>query len=346
MTTAPRPPYRADETALTFPTGGYLWPGMGDDLAGSAHAPLLAQADAALGALGVARGALARLMAGDGQARRAREPDGWSWSGDFPLSMVAQAVLGVALAREAVRVHGAPRVLLGESMGEIAAYCAAGALPLADAVTLTYRWAQALAVASDHLGLRMGVVEDLEEGEVEELAPALDARIVVAEGPHLFVVALPRDRLEALAAAVERRGGRTHVSNNHCAAHDPRLAQVAGPWDAHAALIAALPLQAPALPLLSTLDPGRPLETEAALRRNRLLTSFTRVRWDEALHTLPALGVRNVLQLGSPSSAYALKKLRGEDAGLRHVRIDVVGTLAAVRALPARLPPAARAGSL
>ena len=48
-----------------------------------------------------------------------------------------------------------------------------------------------------------------------------------------------------------------------------------------------------------------------------------------------ALGVRRLVQLGSPSSAYGLKKLRAAEPHLRHARIDVVGTLAAARALRA-----------
>jgi malonyl CoA-acyl carrier protein transacylase len=332
-------PVRADLTALLFPTGGYLWPGMGSDLEGTRHGALLDRIDATLGTLGVAEGALRRLMAGDGQARRARCDGGWVWTGDFPLSMVAQMALGIALARELVERHGAPCVLVGESMGEIAAYCAAEALSLEEATLLTYRWAKDLQSASDALGLRMAVVEDLDENELAELALSLQSQVVVAEAAHLFVVALPASNLDALDREVSRRGGRILVSNNPCAAHEPRLAGQAETWRAHERFLEKLAFRAPALPLISTLAPGQPLSDPGSLRRNRVDTTFMRVRWDETLALLPSLGVRDLVQLGPISSAYSLKKLRSEDTRLAHVRVHVVATLAAVQALPARPPP-------
>ena len=133
---------------------------MGADLEGAdAGRQLLERADAALEALGVPRGALASLMAGAGQVQRSPDESGWRWSGDFPLTEAAQTVLGVALAAEFVGVHGPPAAVLGESMGEAAAFCASGALELEPAVQLVYLWARALQQASDLLGLRMAVVE-------------------------------------------------------------------------------------------------------------------------------------------------------------------------------------------
>ena len=54
-----------------------------------------------------------------------------------------------------------PGVVAGESMGECAAFCVAGALPVEQAALLAYRWARALKSASDALGLRMAVVENV-----------------------------------------------------------------------------------------------------------------------------------------------------------------------------------------
>ena len=320
----------APETALLFPTGGYHWPGMGADVAMTAGREIFDRAESALQPLGVEPGALARLMSGTDQARRVSTPDGWTWSGDFALSMVAQMVLGVALGEAWLARHGRPCLLAGESMGELAAYCLAGALPLEQTASLTYRWASDLQAASDALGLRMAVVEDLELGVVEELAAAVDALVVVTEAPQLCVVALPAANLAALDREVTGRGGHTLVSNNPCAAHDARLARQAAVWRGHAEFLAGLAFAPPRIPLLDTLDPGARLDSVDALRANREQTSFRRVRWDRTLQQLPDLGVRRVVMFGPPSCGYAFKKLRSGAPTCAGLRLATIGTLAAI----------------
>jgi len=333
-------PLRAEQTALLFPTGGYHFAGMGADVDLTPHRALFDRTEATLAQLGVPADALRTLMAGEGQARRNRTERGWEWVGDFPLSMVAQMALGVVLARAFALAHGAPRVLVGESMGELAAYCAAGALCLEDATRLTWRWAKDLQAASDRLGLRMAVVEDLEEDELALFAPELQASVVVAEASCLFVVALPAKNLDALEEAVRTRGGHILVSNNPCVAHELRLGRDEPLWREHQRFLAGMVFTPPSLPILSTLTPGRPLDDEAALRLNRVDTTFQRVRWDQTVAGLPALGVRDLVLFGPPSSLYALKKLRSQDERLKGVRLHAVASLAAVAALPNRLPVA------
>lgn len=323
--------WNPQHTALLFPTGGYHWPGMGADVDATPRRELFDRVEAALAPCGVAPGSLRRLMAGHDQARRVRGDDGWSWSGDFPLSMVAQMALGVALGSAFVERHGPPCVLAGESMGELAAYCVAGALPLEQTALLTYRWAVDLQTASNHLGLRMAVIEDLAEAEVARLPRHLQAHVVVAEAPHLLVVALPPDHLEELDRTVILRGGHTLVSNNPCAAHEPRLAAATEIWEAHEAFLTTLAFTAPRIRLLSTLAPGEFLADAEALRQNRVDTTFVRVRWDETLRGLPALGVRRVVQFGPSSSGYALKKFRAEEPSFAGVRISIIATLTALK---------------
>jgi acyl transferase domain-containing protein len=318
----------AAQTALLFPTGGYHWPGMGDDVDATGRREVFDRAEAALQSCGVAPGALRRLLAGENQARRLRTDAGWTWSGDFPLSMVAQMALGVALAEAWIERHGEPAALAGESMGELAAYCVAGALPFASAVELTYRWAQDLQKASDHLGLRMAVIEDLAAADVAQLPAYLQANAVVTEAPHLCVVALPAAQLEALDREVIARGGHTLVSNNPCAAHEPRLAAVTDLWAAHARYLATLIFKTPRLPLLGTLTANTHLADAAALAANRHDTTFHRVRWDDTLRGLPALGIGRVVLFGPPSCGYAFKKFRAGVPSCGKLRLATVATLA------------------
>ncbi|MFH0901076.1 MAG: hypothetical protein V2A73_10640 [Pseudomonadota bacterium] len=322
-----------ETAALLFPTGGYLWPGMGADLPGSAQESLLERAERALATCGVERGALGRLMAGEGQARRLRSGEGWVWEGDFPLSMSAQTLLGIALGFELIRVHGFPRAVAGESMGEIPATCVGQAMDVEAAVVLTYRWAEGFRAASNTLGLRMAVVEDLDEAELEAIAEVLEARVVVVDARRLLVVAVPMRYLARLEEAVGRLGGVVHVSNNHCAAHDARLREAPDAWYEYDSLLDTIGLRSAAIPILSSLNPGEQLVTPDDLRANRRASTFTRLRWNEAIRTLPHLGIRRLIVLGSPSSAYPLRKLRSEEPELHGTSIQVVGTLAGVASL-------------
>ncbi|MCC6749110.1 MAG: AMP-binding protein [Deltaproteobacteria bacterium] len=336
---APQPPPELDprRTALVFPTGGSHWPGMGADLELEEEGrELLARAEAALALEGVPKGALRALMIGAGQAERVQQAEGFRWSGDFPLSVAAQTTVSVALARAFARTYGAPSLVLGESMGELAAYAVSGTLAFEDAVRVSYRLAQALARASDHLGhFRMAVVEQLPAEKLAPICDAVGARVVISESPTLFVVGLMLDHLPQLEAAVSAAGARVLVSNNPCVAHDPRLAADVKTWTEYRALVEGLALHPPTTPIASALEPGRLLEDEHALRQNLLDTVTSAVRWGETVATLPDRGVELLLQLGANASAYALEKLRAEGELPEATRIASVGTLGGVETLDA-----------
>ncbi|HET6485998.1 MAG TPA: acyltransferase domain-containing protein [Spirochaetia bacterium] len=329
----------SEETALLFPTGGYLWPGMGADLTASAAREILGRFESALEPCGVRPGRLFRLMEGEGQARREWTGTDWTWIGDFPLSMVAQTALGVALARARIESLGPPRALAGESMGELAAYCVAGVLTVEETALLTFRWARDLQIASDQLGLRMAVLEDVPEPELESWLADIPARIVVADAPGLLVVALPRSRLSFLDVEARRRGGRILVSNNPCAAHDPQLAAAPGIWTAHEEFLQGLDFRSPTIPLWSTLDPGEMLHDPKDLQANRRETTVRRVHWGETLMRMASAGIRHFEQFGPSASGYPLKRLRRLETSLQHVRISLISTEASALHLRGRPTP-------
>lgn len=319
------------QTALVFPPGGAHWPGMGSDLElYDNYQAVLEEAEAGLRSMDVAPGSLQRLMAGENQMTRSFEEAGWQWRGDFPLSVAAQTVLGVALGRAFIAVQGKPGAIAGESMGEIAAYCVAGALDLSDAVILAYHWARAYQKASAALGLKMAVVDALTQEQIDEVAPNLGIQIVVFESKTLFVVALPEENLTQLESTATNMGGRALISNNPCAAHDPRLKGQPQLWQAHLDLIQTLKLHPPSLPLLSVLQAATELNTEHALRDNLLHLSFTPIHWGDTIRALPGLGIRNVLQLGIFSRPYSLERMQDEYPSLQNMRVKGIKTVAGI----------------
>ena len=333
----PPPALQAAETALIFPTGGSHWSGMGADLdLDHDLSSLVDRAEEALGEVGVAKGELRRLMAGENQAKRIQvEGGGWDWAGNFPLSVAAQTVLGIALARRFEEVHGEPVAIVGESMGEPAAYAVAGALTPETAAVAAYRWAAALAGCADEIGLRMAVVENLERDRMAEVTAPLGASVVIEESKTLFVVAIPRENLTKLEEVVGQAGGRALVSNNPCAAHEPRLAQAPGILQEYLDFVESLDIRPTRLPMLSTLDPGQPLDSKEKILDNLKRTFTTPLRWAETIAAVTENGVLNLIQLGSAGSAYVLEKMRGEGVIDPDTRIHSVGTLAGVETLDA-----------
>lgn len=328
-------PLEGARVALTFPTGGSHFPGMGAELALDPEgAELLGRAEAALAELGVPRGALTALMEGPGQAERLRDAAGYSWRGDFPLSVAAQTLLSVALARGFERRFGAPAVVAGESMGEVAAYCASGALELEPALQLAVLQARALAAVSDALGLRMAVVESLAESDLATLRAELDARVVIAEAPGLCVLALPARHLLTLEERAAALGGRALVSNNPCAAHDPRLELDLPPRQAFLDFVRDLPLRPARTPVASVLEPGRLLREPAELRAN-LVTAFSApLAWAKTVEALAhPRDLQAILTLGSGSSALALERLQSQGALPAALRLHSLAGVAALEAV-------------
>jgi acyl transferase domain-containing protein len=300
---------------------------MGDDLdRAGAFGAWVDRSEAALQEAGARSGSLRATLRGDDQIKRVATESGWQWVGDFGMSMAAQTVVGACLGEAFLRAFGPPGVVAGESMGECAAYSVAGALPVEQAAVLAYRWARALKTASDGLGLRMAVVEDVAAVRLAPLMARYDAVVVVVEAPRLVVLSVPIVNLSALQREVQHEGGNLRVSSNDCVAHDPRLRAWSGVWEEHEAFLRGLPLRAPTLPIVSAVGGRGRLRTTADLLDNLVCTTSTRVEWSMLIRNMPALDIRHVWQLGVPTKPYALEKLRSEDPVVTSLRVRAIRT--------------------
>lgn len=334
-----RPALDAAETVIVFPAAGSHWPGMCGDIDADPDGRVLVdRAEAALDSLGIPQGRLRALMAGDGQAQRTQSADGFDWTGDYPLSSVAQTVVSVALADRFIERHGAPVGLLGESMGELAAYCVAGCYSFEDAVQTTYRWARALQRSSETAGqLRLALLVMVKRDDLPNLCTGCGARVVIYESINQFVAALPRARIAALDQRVRDAGGGLILSVQPCGAHDPRLAMDDETWAEYDAWLNGLSFAMPNYDIYSVLEPGNSLRGESALRENLRATSTSTLHWGEAISRLfwmpESLMVSALVQVCSKKDAYVLQRLRPQGVVIQGVRIEAVGSLAGVDAL-------------
>ncbi|MFE7558760.1 type I polyketide synthase [Kitasatospora sp. NPDC057500] len=216
-------------------------------------------------------------------------------------------------------------VLVGHSIGEIAAAHVAGVLSLADAAVLvTARGRLMQALPSGGAMLAVGA----SEGEVREAFPDLD--LAAVNGPASVVVSGPVEEIEAAAAVAAERGWKASRLRTSHAFHsrlmDPML-------DQFRFVVGGLEFAAPKLPVVSTVtgrpvEPGQWSDPEYWVRQVR-----EPVRFADALAALD--GVTRFVELGPDGVLSAL--VQQPDAVtaplLRRERDEVTTALTALATL-------------
>lgn len=190
-----------------------------------------------------------------------------------------------------------PEVVLGHSLGELAAACFAGVMSLADAAELVATRAR-LMQALPRDGAMISISTD-EASVREAIAPYGPALSIAAVNAATQVV-ISGD--VAAAAEVARRMAALGIETRPLAVshafHSEKMRPVLAPLRE---LVAGIGLEAPWVPLVSTVDPGLPA---SALQRGEYWVSqvMEPVRFADALAVAVARGVDTLVEVG-PSPA-------------------------------------------
>ncbi|MFI5837515.1 SDR family NAD(P)-dependent oxidoreductase [Micromonospora sp. NPDC051300] len=224
-----------------------------------------------------------------------------------------------------------PDLLLGHSIGEIAAAHVAGVLTLADAAALVAargRLMQALPAG----GAMVAV-----EADETEVSPHLTERVGLAavNGPTAVVLSGDADAVEAVAATLRAAGRRTSRLRVSHAFHSARMTPM---LDAFREVAAGLSYRTPQLPVVSTLT-GAPVDA-ARLTSPEHWVAHVRdtVRFLDGVRALHAEGATTFLEIGPGGVLTAMAAACLVDGG---DDLAFVPTLRAGTAEPAALLTAA-----
>jgi [acyl-carrier-protein] S-malonyltransferase len=227
-----------------------------------------------------------------------------------PLVCAAEVATWAAL-REALP---APALVLGYSLGELAAYACAGALGPAEAVRLALARAAAMDAAAPP-GAALLALRGLSVARAAALVAEVGAELAIVNGPDHVVAGGAGAALAALEARAPALGA-TAVRIPVCVpAHTGLLRAAVAPF---AAALERSPLRAPEVPVLAgtTALPVTTREGAVAALSSALAT---RIEWARCLAAAAELGATVFLELGPGA---ALARMAGEllpDAAVRSV---------------------------
>lgn len=221
---------------------------------------------------------------------------------DIYCNHIAQPLVCAAiLARwEALRdTLPAPAMVLGYSVGELAAHAIAGTFDSATCLRLAARRAELMDAASP-AGSGLVAVLGLNQERIKILCAAHGTAIAIANGPAHVVLGGSGTALEAVAQAAAAQGARTQRLRVCVPAHTPLLTDAAA---AFADELARTPLRSPAIPVLAGID-GRAVLSAADAAATLAAQIARTVDWRQCLTQARERGATVLLELG-PGSALA-----------------------------------------
>ncbi|MFE6407032.1 SDR family NAD(P)-dependent oxidoreductase [Streptomyces sp. NPDC057837] len=284
---------RLGGTALMFPGQGARWVGLARDLydAFPAFARSLDEVCAGFDAhLPYALKPL--LLSGTLAEERAQRTD---------VAQPALFALQVGLYRLITRYCPPPDLLIGHSVGEIAAAHVSGALGLEDATRLVAARGRVMQTVTER-GAMLAVRAP--EATVQALLrPYGRLGVAAVNGPESVVVSGDRDQVHALRDHLTADGTRATLLKVDHAFHSPLMDPV---LEEFAAAVGTLPPGGPAIPVVSTLlgreaTPGELTSTAHWVRHVR-----EPVRFHDAVEHARAAGARLFLEAGPGSALTSL----------------------------------------
>jgi [acyl-carrier-protein] S-malonyltransferase len=190
-----------------------------------------------------------------------------------------------------------PALIAGYSVGELAAFCAAGVIDARTAIDLAGQRAAGMDQAAAAAPTGLLGISGAARGGIEGLCARLDLDLAIRIDPGSAVIGGLRPALQEAATEALARGWRSTPLNVQMASHTRWMRPAA---EAFGRLLATVDLRPPALPLYSNAM-GRVRDASTAgdaLARQIAQT----VAWDDCMAAIAERGVQAVLEIGPGAS--------------------------------------------
>jgi len=251
--------------------------------------------------------------------RRVVDLPGWrqaledpAWAARNANAQPLLTALSLAAWQDLAPLLPRPEAVAGYSVGELAAFAAAGVF---DAQTARALAVQRAAAMDRCPAGGLVAVSGLAPDTVTALCAATNCSIAIENGFDAVVLGGPRDALAAMQSRAEQAGAHCTPLRVEVPSHTPAMQPAA---EAFATLLAGLPLRAPTLPLFSNTSGERlwnALQAADALAAQIART----VQWAACMDQIHARRVTCVLEIGPGAALARLWNQRHPDVPARSV---------------------------
>lgn len=240
---------------------------------------------------------------------------GAAWAAWAARNATAQCLLtGLSLAAWAQLAPQLPppAAIAGYSVGELAAFSAAGVFDTTTALDLAALRAAAMDRCAEQIPGGLLGVSHIAPAALRRLLQASGVAVAIRNAPDSVVLGGPQAALERIAAAATAEGAHVTRLRVAVASHTPSMQAAA---DAFAQVLAGLPMARPRTVLFSNAADRIGTAEQA---RSALATQIaTTVRWDECMDNLHARGVQRVLEIGAGQALARMWNARFPDVPAR-----------------------------
>ena len=196
-----------------------------------------------------------------------------------------------------------PQFMAGHSLGELSAFCAAGAIEFEDGVKLARERGRLMKLAGERAPGSMAAVLGLDADILKTVCVEASAQhantlgVVVANDncPGQLVISGDKDAVATAGTAAKAQGAKRVLPLAvSIASHSPLMAAIR---DDFAAALAALPIQTAKVPVIGNTS-VQPITHPDDIRAELTAQLTSPVLWTETIRYMHAYGVTNFVELG------------------------------------------------
>ena len=210
-------------------------------------------------------------------------------------AIMAVSLAALAAAIECGTLKARPAFVAGNSLGEYSALVAAGALSLAEGMTLIAERARLMAEAGEKNPGTLAAIIGLDEDAVIQLSRDAGADVCNLNMPNQTVVGGTREVVEKAMALAKERGAQRAQELNVSGAFHSRLMQPA--VEGLKAALESARFAAPAVAVVSNVT-AEPIVEAGPFRDELLRQVVSPVRWHQSIATMCAAGVTTFVEFG------------------------------------------------